>query len=125
MNLETTLLAYIMGGTLIALILWVGFGQITVRKLRKNPKTKDELGMEFASGWDILNVAQALSLPKQVVRRLEKSPLSSVFLANTDTLYRCTTRFDRVLARLFFYLFYTSALSMLVLMTLSYAGLFE
>jgi len=44
-------------------ILYVVFGQVTVRKLIKNPETKHELGVEFVSGWDIVNVAQALSIP--------------------------------------------------------------
>ena len=34
---------------IISAILYVIFGQVTVRKLRKNPNTKDELGIEFAS----------------------------------------------------------------------------
>ncbi|WP_236701395.1 hypothetical protein [Thalassomonas viridans] len=46
-------------------IFFVLFEQITVRKLRKNPKTKDVLGLEFMSGWDILNTAQALAMPKR------------------------------------------------------------
>ena len=50
---------FVMG--FVACILFVIFGQVTVRKLRKNPETKHELGLEFAGGWDILNVAQALS----------------------------------------------------------------
>ena len=109
----------------VSMILFVIFGQVTVRKLRKNSETKGKLGMEFASGWDILNVAQALSLPNQIVRRLEQSPLSSVFLANTDILYRHTTRFDRLLARLLFGLSHTSILLVLILMILSYIGVFE
>ncbi len=48
----------------IGCILFVIFGLVTVRKLRKNPETKHALGIEFASGWDILNVAGALSLSK-------------------------------------------------------------
>ena len=43
---------------LISMVLYVIFGQVTVRKLRKNPETKHELGVEFASGWDIFNDMQ-------------------------------------------------------------------
>ena len=50
--------------SIIAGILFVAFGQITVRKLRKKPKTKDSLGLEFISGWDIINVAQVFSFPR-------------------------------------------------------------
>lgn len=49
-----------------------GFGQMTVRKLRKNPKTKDILGLEVISGWDIINVAQAFSLPRRWLLKIEK-----------------------------------------------------
>ncbi len=48
----------------ITSILFVLFGQITVRKLRKNPETKDYLGVEYISGMDIVNVAQTFLIPK-------------------------------------------------------------
>jgi len=59
-------------------IFYVAFGQVTVKKLRKNPKTKDILGLEYVSGWNIINVAQALAIPRSWSRKLEKSPLSSM-----------------------------------------------
>ena len=68
---------------LLSLILFVIFGQVTVRKLRKRPETRHELGVEFASGWDILNVAQALSLPAFLTRKFKKSRLA-ILVANTD-----------------------------------------
>jgi hypothetical protein len=84
-----------------ACILYVTFGQITVRKLRKNPKTKDLLGVEFASGWDIINVAQALALPRSWSRVLENSPLSFME-ANATALFENTTKFDQVLGFVFY-----------------------
>jgi len=57
MSLLSKLLAFTTFLTFIAGFLFVLFGQITVRKLRKNPATKNELGVEFLSGWDIINVA--------------------------------------------------------------------
>ncbi|CAG21174.1 hypothetical protein [Photobacterium profundum] len=72
-----------------ACILYVAFGQITVRKLRKNPTTKDLLGVEYASGWDIINVAQALAFPRSWSRVLEKSPLSFMN-ANAAALFENT-----------------------------------
>ena len=103
-------------------ILYVLFGQITVRKLRKNPDTKHELGIEFASGWDILNVAQALSLPKFVTRRFQKSRLH--FLqANSEILYKHTSSFDRLLARAFYWLWMISALSLITFALLDVTGI--
>ncbi len=79
MNLEGLIFAIGMFGFLLSLILYVVFGQTTVRKLRNNPKTKNDLGVQFASGWDILNVAQALALPNYITRKLGKSPISNFF----------------------------------------------
>ncbi len=99
----------------IGCILFVIFGQITVRKLRKNPETKYSLGIGFASGWDILNVAGALALPKAVVQRIKRNSVSmgmgSGFEADPDILYKHTTVFDRVLARIFFWLWMFSGAS--------------
>ncbi|MBL1259448.1 MAG: hypothetical protein COB33_002820 [Thiotrichaceae bacterium] len=64
MTLEESILSVILAVMFIACILFVILGQVTVRKLRKIPATKHELGIEFTSGWDILNVAQALSIPE-------------------------------------------------------------
>ena len=63
MSLFSILLGIAAVFVFIACILYVIFGQVTVQKLRKNPETRDKLGFEFVSGWDIIKVAQALSLP--------------------------------------------------------------
>ena len=42
-------------------ILFVVFGEVTVRRLRKDPATRRYLGFEFCSGWDIVNAGVALS----------------------------------------------------------------
>ena len=108
-------------------ILYVLFGQITVRKLRKNPETKYELGIEFLSGWDILNVAQALTLPKAVARRIKRNSTSMGlgFEADPDILYKHTTVFDRVLARVFYILFAFTGLAMILLIILDLFGVFD
>ena len=100
----------------IGCILFVIFGQVTVRKLRNNPETRHELGMEFASGWDITNVAQALSLPKFLQKRVK----NKVFHANPDVLYKHTTVFDRVLARMFYWLWMSSAFALIILAMLDF-----
>ncbi len=107
----------------LGLILYVLFGQLTVRRLRKNPNTKESLGIGFVSGWDILNVAQVLSLPRAVTKRLEKSPLSPVY-AKYECLRENTTPFDRVLAAIFYWVFMVSSLSMILLVALNGLGVF-
>lgn len=109
---------------LLALILYVAFGQITVRKLRKNPNTKSALGVEFASGWDIINIAQALAIPNSSSKKLENSPLSSLY-ANSEILRNNTTRFDRILAAIFYWLFTASGISMIILVALNGLGIFD
>ncbi len=123
MNIESILFGCSMGGMLIGLILYVVFGQVTVRKLRKNPDTKEALGVEFANGWDIYNVAQALSLPKSLTRMLEGSPLSAMY-ARSKSLGENTTAFDRVLAFLFYWLFTVSGLILIMLAALNGLGVF-
>ncbi len=111
----------------IGCILFVIFGLVTVRKLRKNPETKHALGIEFASGWDILNVAGALSLSKVVARRLRRNSESMGlgFEADPDVLYKHTTVFDRVLARMFFWSWVFSGSGLLILMVLNWLGIFD
>jgi hypothetical protein len=111
-------------GTFFTCILYVLFGQLTVRKLRKNPATKASLGIELASGWDIINVAQALSIPKSWRRKLENSPLSSIY-ANSDLLLQHTNKFDRVLGALFYWLMTISGLSGMLLVLLDALGFFQ
>ncbi len=101
----------------ITAILFVIFGQITIRKLRKNPATKDRLGIEFVSGWDIFNVAGALSTPKWLRDKFSRSKLS-VFIADYQVLYDNTTRFDRILARVFWVTYVISGSSMILLVIL-------
>ena len=95
----------------VTMVLFILFGQITVRKLRKNPATKDELGIEFVSGWDIINVAQALAMPTSIIRKFKDTKLSFLY-ANADLLIKHTNKFDRFLAFLFYWLLMSSGLFM-------------
>ncbi len=117
----STLFAISAAAAFIGCILFVIFGQITVRKLRKNPETRHELGIEFASGWDITNVAQALSLPKFLQKRVKNQALH----ASPEILYKHTTVFDRVLARMFYWLWMSSAFAMIILMVLNWVWDFD
>jgi len=121
MNLFSQLLGITAIFMFIACILFVFFGQLTVRKLRKNPITKNALGLEYASGWDIINVAQALAFPRSWSRIMEKSPLSFMH-ANSSLLFEYTNKFDRLLGFVFYWLFIVSTFSALLLMALNYFG---
>jgi len=79
--------------------------EITVRRLRKLPEFKDKLGLVLASGvgMEIFNVGVALSLPQKFIRRSNQSKLPFLF-ANLDLLYAHTRRFERVFARMLFWM---------------------
>ncbi|MFT7680909.1 MAG: hypothetical protein ACI935_000342 [Moritella dasanensis] len=122
MSIFSQLFAFVFLFMFLACIFYVIFGQVTVRNLRKNPKTKDQLGVEFASGWDILNVAQAFAFPQSWSRKLEKSPLSPLN-ANSQILIENTSKFDRCLGAVFYWLFIISGLSGTLLVLLNFFGL--
>ena len=107
-------------GLMIGWVFFVIFGQVTVKKLRKNPETKDKLGMEFVSGWDIFNVAQALATPRKFQKILEKGRLS--FLnANSELLLKHTNKCDQFLAVIFFWIFFLSGGLMIIAILLDTA----
>ncbi len=110
--------------TVIIGIMFVAFGQVTVRKLRKNPITKNALGAEFLSGWNIINVAQTLAFPRSWSRKLEQSPIGSMY-ANSDLLYENTNKFDRFLGAVFYWPFITFGLSGAFLVLLNALGVFD
>jgi hypothetical protein len=124
MSLQSLLWAIVCFTSIIALILYVIFGQVTVRRLRKNPETKDSLGIEFISGWDILNVAEALALPKKYAQRRKKLAFG-MLRADPDVLYKHTTRFDRILAKVFLIPFAFAGGFGVVLMLLDIFGFFK
>lgn len=123
MEIEKLLFAIMLSGCVLSAILYVVFGQITVRKLRKNPKTNNSLGLEFASGWDIINVAQAFSLPRTWSKKIERSKFSFMY-ANATILFENTTKFDQVLGFAFYWLLTISGLLGVLLVLLNYLGFF-
>lgn len=124
MNIITILVGIMIAASMVSGFLYVAFGQITVRKLRKNPKTKDLLGLEYVSGWDIINVAQAFSLPRSWARKIEKSKFSFIY-ANATVLYENTTKFDQVLGFVFYWVLTITGLSGAFLVLLNYLGFFS
>ncbi|KEQ11537.1 hypothetical protein [Endozoicomonas numazuensis] len=124
MSMFTTLFGIASFTMILAWCFFLVFGQVTVKKLRKNPETKDALGVEYMSGLDTLNVAEALSTPRALNKKLEASPLSMLH-ADSELLYRHTTLLDRILARILFVLFYGSATALLSLAAAEAMGLFS
>lgn len=79
-------------------LLFVVFGQVTVRRLRKDPSARSRLGIALISGWDILNVAAAVSCPRVLSRRLERGPLGYLY-ADSDWILSQASRVERALGR--------------------------
>lgn len=121
--LESSLFTFGLIGTFASIILYVVFGQYTVRKLRKKIEFQDQLGLELVSGWDIINVAQALSLPSRLSEKLQKSPIGGLY-ANTTILYQHTTAVDRLLAASFYWILTFSGMALITLVILDGLGVF-
>jgi hypothetical protein len=90
-----------LGLFIVSGILFVVFGEVTVRRLRKDPATRHHLGFELCSGWDIVNAAVALSWPAPPKRRPEHGAQSDLH-ANKEILLQHTSRLDRILGRAYY-----------------------
>ena len=123
MKADTIFFVIILLAMIIDFILFVFFGQKTVRKLRKNPATKDFLGIEPISGWDIFHVVNALALPRWLIRKVRQSKLAA-FFADVDILEKHVTRFDVVLAKLSLGLLLSWTSAIVILMLLNKYGVF-
>ena len=111
MNTLNSVILFSFLGLLFGWLLFVVFGQTTVKRLRKNPDTKDQLGLELISGWDIFNAAQALATPQKFHKVLERGRLSSLN-AKSEVLKKNTNKLDRFLAIIFFWTFFISGTTM-------------
>lgn len=72
---------------------------ITVRRLLRDPQTRNRLGLDIFPGWQTLNVATTLSWPRAAGRYFDSRPLA-MFRAHSQTVYAHTNLLDRCLARL-------------------------
>ncbi|WDE07202.1 hypothetical protein SG34_010080 [Thalassomonas viridans] len=124
MSSATLSLGIILCCAIISWILFILFGQLTVRKLRKNPETKHELGIELVSGWDIINVAQSLALPITLIRRFRKTQIS-FFYSDADLLIKHTSKFDRILAKVFYWTFTMTGILILIWVCLVTIGILK
>lgn len=78
--------------------LFFAFALLTVRRLRKDPRTRDLLGLEFFPGGAVLNVSRALAVSRKFARRCDHGGWSDLH-ANSEAIYAATARWERVLGR--------------------------
>lgn len=122
MKLSFLLYAILFFCMLITGILFILFGETTVRRLRKNPETKEALGFDFIGGRDIMNVAIALSMPKRLMNKAKKSKINFMF-ADIEVLNKYTSRYDIILAKIFYYLFIFDGLLIFTLIGMKLLGI--
>ncbi len=85
----------------------------TVRRLRKNPITKDELGLSLVWGWHAITVSEALLFSKEYTTKRRKRSHGYMF-ANYDLVYQYTTPFEKAICKLFIILGVFSVLGILI-----------
>jgi len=124
MTLELELFSIIWAVMFLDMFLLLIFASTTVRKLKKNPATKDALGFEFVSGYRIFTIAQALAWPQIITRKIQNKPLSFLH-ANSELLHKHTNKFDKTLAVLFYWPLAISVILLLILIAVSKLGFFE
>ena len=96
---------------LLSWVLYLLLWQTTVRKLRRNPATRDALGIPiFITGGKTGNVAQACGWPEIVLRISARGPLRALD-ADRDLVFRHTTRLDRALGRCCFWSWFVSGVA--------------
>jgi len=85
-----------------AVIGWILFFIInikTVRRLRKNPVTRDELGFHLFWGWYALNISLALFVSeKKMIKR--KNHSDGYLFANQKLVQQYTTPFEKIICKL-------------------------
>lgn len=75
--------------------------------------------MELISGYDAFNVAHALVFGKHI-KEEDKKPFDVVFDADLSLIYKHTTKFDRILARIFYICTLTSLTLVIPLALIDY-----
>ena len=123
MSIEKVWFSIFMICLFLTMVLFIVFGQVTVRKLRKNEETKNALGGELVSGWDIINVAQALAFPASWLKRIENSPLSFME-ADSRIVRENTNKFDHILGMIFYWLLMGNTISGVLLVILDSFNIF-
>ncbi len=106
------------------IVSWILFFIInikTVRRLRKNPITKNELGFHLFWGWYALNISETLLFSKEWTIRRRNSSNGYMF-ANYDLVHQYTTPFEKVICKLCIILSLFSVLGLLTIEILSYFG---
>ncbi len=85
----------------------------TVRRLRKNPITKDAMGFYLFWGWYALNLSVALFASKKWMTK-RRSYSDGYLFANPDLMRQYTTPFEKVICKLFVILGLFSVLGLLI-----------
>jgi len=106
-------------------ILFVIFGQVTVKKLRKNPTTRDALGFETVSGGDIANVAFSLLVPKSLWFRYRQRREEGWPAPDPGLLHQHMSKSDRILGKILASIWLATMLAFFAYACAESAGVFN
>ncbi len=98
---------------IMACMLFFFINLTTVRRLRKNPITKDELGFHLFWGWYALNISEALFVSKKRMTK-RRSHSDGYLFANPDLVRQYTMPFEKVICKLLIILGLFSILGVLI-----------
>ncbi len=103
-------------------ILFIVINLKTVRRLKKNPITKDAMGFHLIWGWYAPNISLALFVSKkQMTKRKECS--HGFMFADPDLMRQYTTPFEKVICKLFVILGLLSVVNLFIIGILDQMGL--
>jgi hypothetical protein len=120
-----TIFGCILFGFFLTAILFVVFGQVTVRKLRKNPATRAVMGFEGISGGDIANVAFSLLVPKSHWYGYRQRRTQGWPSLDPGLLHQHMSKLDRILGKILASVWLTTILALLAYICADGAGVFN
>ncbi len=88
-----------------------------VRRLRKNPITKDAMGFHLFWGWYALNISEVLFFSKKWMTKRRNRSHGYMF-ANYDLVHQYTTRFEKLICKIFVLLGMFFGVGILIMMVL-------
>lgn len=96
------LFTFLLLSSIFSWVLFIIFGRVTVSRLRKDPKSSSNLGFQLFSGQDVLNVAQAIALPRSLTRKMSSGSWGALRV-DPDIVEELISPLERRLAKVMFW----------------------
>jgi hypothetical protein len=124
-DLEAIIFLSLILAVMLTGILFVAFGQVTVRKLRKNPATRDALGFEHIGGADIATAAFSLLVPKSLWFRYRQRREEGWPAPDPGLLRQHMSKLDQILGKTLASIWLATMLAFFVYACAESAGAFN